>query len=144
MALKRWHFLLIGIIFVIDQFTKWLVQSFVSAPIVVFSFLKISFVRNVGVAFGLLQFELLRWFFVVVAVAVIVWLLKLARKEKNNFVLCCISLIIAGAAGNVFDRIFFGFVTDFVDFGFWPAFNVADSALTLGVIGWLYAELCHR
>ena len=144
MALKQQHFVLICIIFVLDQLTKLLVKFFVSSSIVVFPFLKISFVRNVGVAFGLLQFELLRWFFVAVAVGVIVWLLKISQKEKNNFVLCCISLIIAGAAGNAVDRVFYASVLDFIDFGFWPAFNVADSALTLGIIGWLYTEIFHR
>lgn len=140
MALKHLHLLLIGLIFVFDQVTKFLVRNFVSSSIVVLPFLKISFVRNVGVAFGFLQFELLRWFFVLIALGVIVGLWHYSKNEKNYFVLCCFSLIIAGAAGNVFDRIFFGFVTDFVDFGFWPAFNVADSALTFGVLGLVYHE----
>jgi len=138
MALKGQHFFAIVLVFLLDQVSKLLVKSFISQPVELLPFLKILFVKNVGVSFGLLQYDVLRWLFVAIAVVVIVGLLQLAKKERDGFVLSAYSLIIAGAAGNALDRIIYGYVIDFVAIGWWPAFNGADTALTLGVLALFY------
>jgi len=125
-----------------DQVTKmWVLESFFSPPrvIEVFSWFNLVPVWNTGISFGMLadysdwmpgiisgltiiiSLVLLAWLFVVVSVSI-----KLA-----------LSLILGGAVGNIIDRIRFGAVIDFVDIHFfdfhWPAFNIADSAITIGV-----------
>jgi len=100
----------------------------------VLPFLSFTHVQNSGIAFGLFQFEALRWIYVAVALVVAIIIANSCRhkKLKSHFLLW--GLIMAGALGNALDRIFIGTVTDFIDFHFWPAFNVADSALTIGVL----------
>ena len=92
-------------------------------------------VRNTGAAFGSFK-SLGSSFFIIVAVAAIIFIVYLLMKRAyNTFGL---SLILGGAIGNLIDRILYGQVVDFVDFFIgsyhWPAFNVADSALTIGII----------
>ena len=79
-----------------------------------------------------------------VAAAASVVILVLVGKSRTRLELAGFSLILGGAAGNLMDRIvkgpwLTGTVTDFIDFSFWPNFNVADSAITLGVVGLLWA-----
>lgn len=124
------------IVLVLDFLTKELVREGLrfGQSISILPFVSITHVQNVGVAFGLLQFGVLRWVLVAVALGVavaIAWSCK-ERKLKEHFVAW--GLIMGGALGNAIDRIFLGTVTDFIDVGFWPAFNVADSALTVGVV----------
>src|SRR3989338_8809586 len=140
MALRLNHFVVLFCIFVADQISKFFVQSYLSDSVRIIPFLKLSLVRNVGVAFGLLNNFNLRWFFVGFSFAVIVFLFNYSKKQKSQLILYSISLIIAGALGNVVDRILFGSVVDFIDFGWWPAFNVADSAITVGVAGLLFGS----
>ncbi len=59
------------------------------------------------------------------------------RIPKNKAAVIFAALLLGGAIGNFIDRIFFGFVRDFIDFSFWPAFNIADAAITIGGIGLL-------
>ena len=100
----------------------------------------LTMVWNRGVSFGLFRADadLVRWllaaFSVIVAVVLAVW----ARKAERPFMAIGLGLVIGGALGNVIDRIRFGAVADFLDFqrlGFFPwVFNVADSAITIGVV----------
>lgn len=122
---------------VLDQITKYLIvdrMSF-SDSLEVFPFLHIVSVRNTGSAFGTFR-GVSKWFFVVIAVAAIGFVINLLRtKTYNTFGL---SLVLGGAIGNLSDRILYGKVVDFIDVNIsnfhWPAFNVADSALTVGII----------
>jgi signal peptidase II len=97
-------------------------------------FLSITNVQNSGIAFGMLQFPAMRWIYVGIALAVAIIIANSCRhnKLKSHFLLW--GLIAGGALGNALDRIFIGTVTDFVSVSIWPAFNVADSALTIGII----------
>lgn len=128
---------------VADQATKWWVLEVVRLPEVgrvhVLPFLNLTMVWNRGVTFGLLQGEawwhpyLLAAIACAVAALLLVWL---ARAE-NRLVCLALGLVLGGAVGNVIDRLRFGAVVDFVDvhaFGWhWYVFNVADSAIVIGV-----------
>ena len=146
-------FVWLGIALVIllaDQFTKVLIiGSFeLGDSQTVTSFFNLVRVHNAGAAFSFLAGASgwQRWFFTglgLVAAAVIVWMLKQhAGQRLFGFAMAC---ILGGAIGNVIDRVLYGYVVDFLDFHWagmhFPAFNVADSAITIGAIGLLLDEL---
>ena len=125
-----------------DQLAKWLILAKVMVPpraVPVTFFFDLVLSWNTGISFGLLAGnpELGRWLFVAVAGAITVGLLAwLARVERGMLGLA-IAIIIGGAVGNIIDRVRFGAVVDFLyfhlgDYDF-PAFNLADSAITIGV-----------
>lgn len=132
-----------AIVIVLDQITKiWVTQVFGYGDIrPVTSFFNLVLAHNTGAAFSLLA-EAGGWqriFFTAVAVvasAVIVWLLK--RHQGQLMFSLALSLVLGGALGNLIDRVRFGYVVDFLDFYagnyHWPAFNVADMAITGGVV----------
>jgi signal peptidase II len=129
--------LIVFAIIALDQFTKYLIVNALSPydSIEVFPFLHIVNVRNTGAAFGSFK-SLGSSFFIIVAVAAIVFVVYLLMKRAyHTFGL---SLILGGAVGNLIDRVLYGQVVDFIDFSVgsyhWPAFNVADSSLTVGII----------
>ena len=138
------------LIMVLDQFTKVLIlgrfQYGDSLPIT--SFFNLVRVHNHGAAFSFLADAggWQRWFFTglgVVATVLMVWML---RKHAGQRLFCAaVSCILGGAVGNVIDRLIHGYVVDFLDFywGRWhfPAFNLADSAITLGAILLILDEL---
>ncbi|MBI4150716.1 signal peptidase II [Candidatus Woesearchaeota archaeon] len=137
MVKRSYLFWLIAVaILALDQVTKFLVlRSFsVGENVSFLPFLSFTYVRNTGAGFGILQNN--NGLFIVIAliaVGVIFYYLKTVLKEHKMTV--CVALILGGAVGNLLDRVLHGFVIDFVDFHFWPAFNVADSALVIGVLG---------
>ena len=131
-----------GLIIVLDQLTKfWVVSALkLGQSIELTGFLNLVFVYNPGAAFSFLSDAggWQRWFFVVLAIAVSGWLTFLIRQHAAERLLpLAATLILGGALGNVIDRIRFGAVVDFVDVHaagwHWPAFNVADSAISAGV-----------
>jgi len=127
----------------LDQVTKAVVTHYLllhQAVEVIAGFFSIIHVHNPGAAFGILrEWEGIRTLFLItvslVALAVIVYLYRKCRGKWSAFAL---SLIAGGAVGNLIDRVRFGEVVDFLDFSIggyhWPAFNVADTAITVGVI----------
>jgi signal peptidase II len=133
------------VVVALDQLTKWLVRSRVplhGSVEIIPNFLDITHVRNTGAAFGFLNavdFPGKTVVIAVVAICALVGVSVYAGTLANRQVLprLAMALIIGGAAGNLIDRMFVGSVVDFVDaywgsFHFW-AFNVADSAITVGV-----------
>jgi signal peptidase II len=130
-------YLLISIIILIfDQATKFVIVRTISIHEVVnvLPFFQLVNVRNEGAAFGLFQ-SLGNTFFIVIsigAISVISYLMLKAKDER-----LALSLILGGAIGNFVDRVRIGYVIDFIDLYVgryhWPAFNVADSALTVGI-----------
>jgi signal peptidase II len=128
----------------LDIFTKQRVSEALELyrPVEVFSWLNITLAHNYGAAFSFLSDAggWQRWFFIALASAVslvlLVWLLRLPRQEWRTGL--GLALVLGGAVGNLIDRVQLGYVVDFIDvhFGGWhyPAFNVADSAITCGVI----------
>ena len=131
------------LIIVVDQLTKaWVMSSLdlrevgqVAVWPPIFNF---TWVENRGVSFGLFGDGSMRWLLSIFSVAVAGVLGWWALKAERRLLVTAIGLIMGGAIGNVIDRIRFGFVVDFLDFsgtGVFPwVFNVADSAITIGVI----------
>ncbi|MEY4732080.1 MAG: Lipoprotein signal peptidase [Pseudomonadota bacterium] len=129
------------LVLLIDQFTKVLVlgafQLGDSTPVT--SFFNLVRVHNHGAAFSFLAAAggWQRWFFTGIGVVAALFMLWMLRSHAGQTLFClAISLILGGAVGNVIDRLLHGYVVDFLDFfwGHWhfPAFNMADSAITLG------------
>ncbi len=130
-------FLIVLSVIVLDQITKYLVISFLNPydSIEVFPFLHLVSVRNTGAAFGMFK-GFGSGFFIgisLLAITFVIWLLV-----TSNYSYFGLSIVLGGAVGNLTDRILYGKVVDFIDFSVgrfhWPAFNVADSALTIGII----------
>lgn len=126
-----------------DQVTKVWVQAELTLyeRVPVWPFFNLTLVYNEGAAFSFLgdASGWQRWFFISVAVVVstvmIIWLSRLTVAER--LVALALSLVIGGAIGNLIDRLVYGHVVDFLDFFWgtwhWPAFNVADSCIFVGV-----------
>lgn len=144
-----WLALALGVI-ALDQFAKGLiVASFTYGEgVVITSFFNLVHVLNHGAAFSFLASESgwQRWFFIVLAAVISVWLAVMIRRHQvERLQPAAFALILGGAIGNVIDRVRIGAVIDYLDFhaaGYhFPAFNLADSAITLGVILMLLQQL---
>ncbi len=131
-----------GVVIILDQATKWwVVTIFMNPPRVVevWPFFSVVMVWNRGVTFGFLDDTPFwgQWAFVGLALAIVAVLLLWLRRAETKWRAAAIGLIIGGALGNVIDRVHYGAVVDFLDFHIgtyhWPAFNIADSAITVGV-----------
>ena len=137
--------IIISVLF-LDQLTKFLAARSLqlNTPLVLIkNFLNLSLVHNRGAAFGILKNQL--FVFVIIsllAIALILYHLK--DKKKSRLSSISLSLILGGAVGNLIDRLRFGFVIDFLDFRVWPVFNIADSAITIGVILLSWELLCRK
>lgn len=119
----------------VDQLTKHVVEHFLvrgqSVPLVP-DIIQLTLVYNPGAVFGIMPQG--RWFFIVVtlfSLVVLGFFFKEISRERVAMRLG-ITLIMSGAVGNLIDRVLFGHVIDFVDFYFWPVFNIADIVLCLG------------
>ena len=119
----------------IDRATKvWALQALPGRPIEVCKYFWLSYVENTGAAFGMFQNGnglLIAVMLVVIGYIVLSWK-DIARYGK--IAQWGGMLILAGALGNLYDRVTLGFVVDFLDFRVWPVFNVADSFITVGAV----------
>jgi signal peptidase II len=128
--------LIVTSVVALDQATKYLIMTNLTAydSRELFPFLHIVHVRNTGAAFGMFK-TLGSSFFIILSVCAIFFIVYLLEKQIHNTL--GLSLILGGAIGNLIDRVLYGKVVDFIDFSVgsfhWPAFNVADSALTIGI-----------
>ena len=129
------------IILALDQLSKFIVIKNLNAnqsiPIIK-GLLYVTFVRNCGAAFGILKNQLPLFIFTALFAIVLIFLVISKKKERPLILNISLGLILAGAIGNLIDRLFLGYVVDFIDFRIWPVFNVADSAITIGAVllGW--------
>ena len=138
------------LLLIADQFTKVLILGYyrLGDATQVTSFFNVVRVHNTGAAFSFLASASgwQRWFFTGIGIAAavfIIWMLKSHAGQKLfSFAMAC---ILAGAIGNVVDRTLHGYVVDFLDFHYrgwhFPAFNIADSAITIGAICLILDEL---
>ena len=135
-----------AVVVVLDQITKALTRSnmdlYDSVPVIT-NFFHLTYVTNDGMAFGL-NFPGGIYVFSVISIILTIIIFMYLWKEQNNHILMRLSLalILAGAIGNLIDRLRFGEVVDFFDFMIgdfhWYIFNVADSSVTIGMILFLY------
>ena len=138
-----WLWLSLAVI-VLDQATKFLVVRFLELyeRVEVLPILEFTRLHNTGAAFSMLANASgwQRWFFiglgVVISIVLVVWIWRLPRGLRRLPI--ALALILGGAIGNVIDRVYHGFVVDFIHAhwgsAYFPAFNIADSAITIGAV----------
>jgi signal peptidase II len=134
-------FAIAAVTVVLDQITKWWVVARLMDPprtIEIAPFFNLVMVWNRGITFGLFgNAQWGRWAFAAVAVVIVAILISWLARTVHRLVAVALGLVIGGAIGNVIDRVRWGAVADFLDFHamgwHWPAFNVADSAIVVGV-----------
>jgi signal peptidase II len=140
-------------VLLLDQLTKWWALSGLMDPpetISVTGFFNLVLVWNRGVSFGMFNVDsawgpiVLGGLALIISVCLVIWL----HRVESRLVATAIGLVLGGAIGNVVDRVHHGAVVDFLDFhafGYhWPAFNVADSAITVGVVLLIYDSFFER
>ena len=153
----RWPYLIVVFVtLALDRWTKSMIHTHLNlnqSISVIDGLFDITYIRNTGVAFGIFntfsspaKSLILSVFAITAAVVVIVYSL---RNPAGNWRLQgALSLILAGALGNLYDRLTYGYVIDFLEFYLrsyhWPAFNVADSAITIGVILLAFEIIRHE
>ena len=144
-------FLILSII-ALDQVTKLAILRRdvvdIYSEMEITSFLNLVLVQNKGISFGLFSRYEVGWLISILTIGIVVVLFIWMRKLERAILALPFSLIIGGAIGNLIDRLNRGFVVDFIDFHFfgwhWPAFNIADSAITVGVIFLLIASFSNN
>jgi len=154
--LRKLRYLLLSLAVVVaDQWSKWLVEAHLPHPLVqtiVPIFLSFTHVRNTGVAFGLFASDGVSgsWMLTglgLAALAAVAVYFRFAAAE-DRWLLSALALVVGGAVGNLIDRVTSGAVTDFIDVYLgphhWPAFNVADSAISVGIFLMLLDSLRLR
>ncbi|MGE3769691.1 MAG: signal peptidase II [Bdellovibrionales bacterium] len=140
MSSTRTGYIILLLIVVLDQLTKYIMMNHVEIPQAVFPFMNFVWVWNNGVSFGMLQHSaaVMPYALSVLALAICIILNRWLQKSSDTCSVWGLGLIMGGAIANVFDRLRFGAVFDFLDFyvgdWHWPAFNVADSAIVIGVV----------
>lgn len=137
--MKKRDVLTVILVLLLDQITKYIVFAYDSLNIqVIKNFFYIGQVKNTGAAWGILSGNM--WIFYVVTLVAIVFILNVYRKSEHRewYFKTALMLILAGAIGNFIDRLVFNYVRDFLDFHIFgydfPLFNIADSALVVGVM----------
>lgn len=129
----RYIVLILGLIG-LDQLVKYIVeQQFTqNVPLEIWNFINLTYIHNTGAAFGIMEgARILFVIFNLILIAAVWWAWKKTWMGRYKL---SVSLIIAGAMGNCIDRVFRGYVVDFIDFTYWPIFNIADIAIVCGTI----------
>lgn len=128
-------FSLVPLIFILDQITKYLVYSnmYLGESIPENAFIKITYARNTGTAFSMFTSygNLLLYLSIMVVVFFTIYFIFIEKPKLLMRIF--ISLVVAGALGNIIDRLRFGYVNDLIDVGFWPIFNIADSSISIAI-----------
>ena len=145
--MRKKSIIIIFVVFILDQITKYFIVKnfyFGESVAVIENVFHITYITNTGTAFGMLQKygNILLAFSVVAIILISI----LVFKQKTNSIThpLALSLILGGAFGNLVDRIFRGEIIDFLDFRVWPIFNIADSAITVGIIVLFYHSLFSK
>ncbi|MFZ5594354.1 MAG: signal peptidase II [Pseudomonadota bacterium] len=141
--MMKWLWLSLVVI-VLDQATKFLASGMLilHEPVAVLPFFNLTLMHNTGAAFSFLHDASgwQRWFFaalaLIVSVMLVLWLRRLQPHER--WLATALTLVLGGALGNLIDRLMYGYVVDFIQLyyqdWYYPAFNVADSAITVGAV----------
>jgi len=162
------YYALALLLIIMDQVSKWLIVhnfSLYETRSVIGDFFLLTSHRNSGAAFSILEGQ--QWFFYIITVIVVVgmiWYMQKVRRENKQLLAVAISFLLGGALGNFIDRVLYGQVVDFLQFNFkfslfghavdytFAIFNLADSAITVGVVlifidalrGWLKERRGNR
>ena len=146
-------------VIILDQVTKILVKNFMNyrdSISIIGDFFRFTYIENPGMAFGLQMENKLLFTLLSIGATIVVFIYLYKMRNEKMILVVALSLIMGGAVGNLFDRLFYGRVVDFLDFEFfdilipefnfvfidfpgfdltrWPIFNIADSAVTIGMI----------
>ncbi|MEK6849584.1 MAG: signal peptidase II [Nanoarchaeota archaeon] len=133
---KYLFWIIAACVIALDQITKAIVRATIatSGPVTLIpKVLSFTYVLNTGAGFGLLQGQNIL-LMLVALIAIIAIILSLRKILENQHHVVGAALILGGAAGNLIDRVLYKAVTDFITLPLWPSFNIADSALTIGVL----------
>lgn len=149
---KKLYYLMAVSGFLIDRISKIIIRDTMdigSSVSVIGNFFHLTHITNTGIAFGMARGN--NTFFILLSVAILSMLIYFFVKTEKSRELLPLVLIAAGAAGNLYDRMIYGSVCDFLEFnlGFppfnpWPIFNVADAMITVGGIILFYIEFVHK
>jgi len=128
-------------VFVLDWFSKYEALKFLDAhtPVRVLPFFNLYLTFNPGISFSMFRADTPYgvWLLIAIAFLICAFILYSFRKEKDRWIRFALMLVLGGAIGNVWDRLRYGVVIDFLDFHWmqyhFPAFNIADSAISIGV-----------
>jgi signal peptidase II len=123
------------LILCLDQAAKFIITRNLSpgqSVAVIKNIFHLTLVHNRGAAFGVLKSQ--TFLFILASIFAIILIFLNFKKTGQALYNLSLGLILAGAAGNLIDRLFLGYVVDFLDFRIWPVFNVADSSITIGAI----------
>ncbi|PPR18917.1 MAG: Lipoprotein signal peptidase [Alphaproteobacteria bacterium MarineAlpha9_Bin7] len=150
--MSRFGLVIAILVVVVDQASKIVVLNALGPfqSVSVSSFFNLVLVLNTGISFGLFASgdTIARWFLIAVALSISVLLMRWLANSSDRLVCAGLGMIIGGAVGNVIDRLVHKAVVDFLDFHFygwhWPAFNIADSAITIGVVLFVLASFFER
>ncbi len=134
-------YLISFIVFILDLLTKsWAVSALTfGVPKFIFPFFNLTLVGNPGISFSMLTADDKTgvWFLILLAMAICALIIYAIQKEKDTFSRVALAIVLGGAIGNIWDRIQYGFVIDFLDFHWeryhFPAFNLADSFICIGI-----------
>ena len=152
---RRFGFTIAVIIFIFDQVTKWVVTNVFQLrqrqTIEVLPIFDLKWIENRGVSMGFLTAgsELERWLLVALTVGLAILVTVWLWREKRRDDVIALALVLGGALGNILDRVRFGYVVDFADLHFgdihpFLVFNVADAAITIGILLLLLRALLTR
>ena len=122
------------VVLILDQLSKYVVS--VTAPNLNWFVVTIHLIQNTGAGFGIFQNQTL-WLGLLSLIVALGVILNYRKIPVEKVPLLLWGLFLGGVIGNMLDRLFRGYVIDFIDLGFWPAFNVADAAITIAVLGLL-------
>ena len=148
--IKKISFVLLILILclILDQLSKNIAlvnYNLLKDGILISDYLNLVYVENRGVSFGFFSEHDKSFYFGVLSILISVYIVFLIFKSQLNIELIGLSLILSGALGNGFDRIYHQYVIDFIDFHIgdyhWPAFNLADSFISIGAILFIFSML---
>ena len=138
---ERLTFLIVFFSVIFDQITKYYADVYkirLFPPLEIFPWFNIVYVENKGISFGILSTLNISFYLGLVSFFVSFYIIYLLKKSKKKTEKVALSLILGGAVGNGIDRVIREYVIDFIDISFnnihWPAFNIADSSITVGGI----------
>lgn len=128
-----YFFLIVIATIILDRITKYFAFNKLTEPIEFSSFFSLYFTTNTGAAFGILKGK--TFVLTIISIIFIILIIYKIKEIVNENYFWAAALILGGAVSNLFDRVFYGFVIDFISVMSFPIFNFADSAITIGATG---------